>query len=82
MTECVQLSCVEAPMKNAPEPHIQHEPPGEPIHLPAPSIYPAICAAGFTLLGFGILTSLIFSICGLLVLVWGLAGWVREMLHE
>ena len=60
-----------------------HEPPpSEPIHLPAPSIYPAVCAAGFTLLAFGILTSLIFSICGLLVLVWGLAGWVREMLHE
>ena len=52
------------------------------FHLPAPSLNPLIVAAGFTLIGFGILTSPVFSVVGLVVLAWGLAGWIREMLHE
>jgi hypothetical protein len=52
------------------------------FHLPSPSTHPLIAAAGFTLIGFGILTSLAFSVGGLCVLAWGLAGWIREMLHE
>ena len=52
------------------------------FHLPSSSLNPLIVAAGFTLVGFGILTSMAFSIGGLVVLAWGLAGWIREMLHE
>ena len=52
------------------------------FHLPAPSIWPATFAAGIGLLGFGVLTSLVFSAAGLGVVAWALAGWIREMLHE
>lgn len=62
--------------------HMSDRPEHEAFHLPSPSINPLVVAAGFTLLGLGILTSLAFSIGGLGVLAWGLAGWIREMLDE
>jgi hypothetical protein len=52
------------------------------IHLPAPTICPFVCAAGIGLLGFGILTTLVFSALGVLLIAWSLGGWIREMLHE
>ena len=54
----------------------------EEIHLPSPTIWPFVCAAGIGLLGFGILTHLAFSAAGVLLIGWSLAGWIREMLDE
>ena len=54
----------------------------EGFHLPGPSIHPLVCAAGVALLGFGLLTSLLFSLVGILTLVWGLAGWIGELVDE
>ena len=50
--------------------------------LPHESLTPITLAAGIGLLGFGLLTSLVFSIVGLAVMAWALANWIREMLHE
>ena len=50
--------------------------------LPHESLTPITMAAGIGLLGFGLLTSLVFSIVGLGLMAWALASWIGEMLHE
>jgi hypothetical protein len=60
------------------DPEEAHEDP----HLPAPSIWPVIVASGVGFALFGIVTSYWFSLFGLIVMVWAIAGWVGELLHE
>jgi hypothetical protein len=48
-------------------------------HLPTPSIWPLTVAGGFTLVGFGLLTSLALSGLGLVLMAWGLWGWIQEL---
>jgi hypothetical protein len=48
-------------------------------HLPGPSIWPVVVAGGMTALAFGVVTSLVISVIGVLLLAWGLAGWIGEM---
>jgi hypothetical protein len=50
--------------------------------LPHESLTPITMAAGIGLLGFGLLTSLAFSVVGIGLMGWALASWIREMLHE
>ena len=45
------------------------------------SIWPVVCAGGIALLAFGVLTSLLFSAAGALLLVCALVGWVAELRH-
>jgi hypothetical protein len=52
------------------------------VHLPAPTVWPCATAAGITLLAFGIVTTLAFSVAGALMLAFGLAGWLRELFRE
>ncbi len=54
----------------------QHE------EIPGPTIWPAVLAAGITLLGMGMVTSLVFSVVGLAVFALGLGGWIGELRHE
>jgi hypothetical protein len=49
------------------------------VHLPAPSIWPAVLAAGVSLIAFGILTSHVFTVVGAVVFAWALAGWIAEL---
>jgi len=53
----------------------------EHIHLPRPSVWPLTVGAGASLMAFGVATSLALSGLGLLLLVWGLAGWIQELRH-
>jgi hypothetical protein len=46
------------------------------------SVWPFVAGAGVTLLAFGIPTSLLFSLAGALLMAWGIAGWIRELVHE
>jgi cytochrome c oxidase subunit 1 len=50
-------------------------------HLPSPSVWPFTVAGGFTLVAFGVLTSLLLSVLGLVLMIWGLIGWIQEMRH-
>ena len=50
-------------------------------HLPAPSVWPCTVGAGVTLLAFGIPTSLVFSVMGLVLMALGLVGWIRELVE-
>ncbi len=52
------------------------------IHLPHPSVWPVVCGVGITLLAFGVVTRVLFSLAGLLVLAWALAGWIGELRHD
>jgi hypothetical protein len=51
-------------------------------HLPGPSVWPMVCGGGIALFFFGIVTSLVFSLVGLLLLAWSIAGWVGEVRDE
>jgi hypothetical protein len=46
------------------------------------SVWPFVVGGGATLLAFGVATSLLFSVVGLLLLGWGLSGWIAELRHE
>jgi hypothetical protein len=71
------------PVGREPDDH-DEEPsdPGENIHLPPPTIWPVTVAAGVALAGFGLVTTEVVSIVGLLVMVWGINGWIQELRHE
>ncbi len=49
--------------------------------IPGPTIWPAVVAAGITLLGMGLVTYNVFSIGGLAVFALGLGGWIGELRH-
>jgi hypothetical protein len=55
---------------------------GEEHGLPHESLAPITLAAGIGLLAFGLLTSLVFSIVGLVTMAWSIATWIGEMRHE
>lgn len=56
--------------------------PGEhEVHLPAPSFWPLTVGAGFSLLAFGVATSLALSVLGLVLMAWGIARWIQELRH-
>ena len=48
---------------------------------PQPTYVPAALAMGIMMLLWGILTNWIMSAAGVLVMIWAVTGWVREM-HE
>jgi len=64
----------------------EHEQPGthtETIHLPAPTAWPLVLAFGATLLFAGLVTSMVISILGIVLIVFGAVGWFRQVLpHE
>jgi hypothetical protein len=53
-------------------------PAGEEIHLPGPSVVPALTAFGITLLLVGITTYWELTIVGALVTLYATIRWIRE----
>jgi hypothetical protein len=71
------------PVGPEPEDHdLETTDPGEHIHLPPPTIYPVTVAAGVAFAGFGLVTIMPMTIIGVLVMFWGINGWVQELRHE
>ncbi|WP_376789016.1 cytochrome c oxidase subunit I [Thermoflexus sp.] len=56
------------------------ETPEEPNHLPSPSLWPLILAAGLTVFALGLVTHWIFIPMGLLLFALGLVRWVQQPL--
>ncbi len=50
----------------------------EGVHLPTPSYWPIVFAAGLPLIGYGVIYHLGFAVLGALVMVTGVWGWVIE----
>jgi len=48
------------------------------IHLPPPSYWPIALAFGMTLIGVGVVSNIIVSIVGVIVMVVSIAGWTME----
>lgn len=55
---------------------------GNPAHLPGPTLWPAVLAAGITLLAFGVVTHWLFGLTGAFVMARALAGWIEELIDE
>ena len=65
----------------SPQPSPDH-PDWEPLpaaHLPRPTYWPVVLAAGVVFLAWGIVTTLAISIIGLALLALALGGWIGEL---
>ncbi|MBL8792982.1 MAG: hypothetical protein JNM56_03695 [Planctomycetia bacterium] len=54
-------------------------PTGAPVHMPAPTPWPMVLAAGITLLFSGVLLYWAFSVVGAVVALVGGIGWLRQL---
>ncbi len=48
------------------------------VHLPSPSYYPIVLAAGLPIIAYGLIFSLWLCIPGAALLIWGMVGWIFE----
>lgn len=72
----------------SPEGH--HQPPAlkqgwvlpKPEHIPLPTYWPVVMAAGITFLAFGVVTSLIISGVGVFLFIIALVGWIGDIRNE
>ena len=55
---------------------------GTAIHMPKPSIWPAVVGLGTAVALMGVATSLGISLAGVILLAIGLGGWIGELHHE
>ena len=60
----------------------QADEPGEAIHLPGPSLQPAVLALGLTLAVVGVVLSEILVVIGLVITVIVLVRWIRDTRRE
>ena len=56
--------------------------PPLPEKIPEPTVWPLVQAFGATLIAWGVVTSWIISVVGLLLFVVGTGGWVADMRHD
>ncbi|MFA7296057.1 MAG: cytochrome c oxidase subunit I [Dehalococcoidia bacterium] len=54
------------------------QPTGEHIHVPPPSYYPILIAAGMTVMAMGPLSHLALTAIGAVIVVYGIWGWALE----
>jgi cytochrome c oxidase subunit I len=60
----------------------RHGDDGQGIHLPSPSYFPIIAAAGIPLIGFGLIYDVAIVAVGAVVTIVGLYGWALEPAAE
>jgi hypothetical protein len=54
----------------------------KPEELPHPTYWPFFLALGLMFLGWGLLTTWLISVAGLIVFVISLIGWINILRHE
>lgn len=62
-------------------------PPGErflaqPSQLPEPTYWPFFMAAGLCFIGWGLISTWLIAVGGLIVFVISLVGWINILRHE
>ena len=63
--------------------HEEQAPPaGEEIHLPGPSLVPFLNAVGLSLTIVGITTFRIVSVAGILLFLFTLLRWIRDVRRD
>lgn len=50
--------------------------------LPRPTYWPVVLGIGLTFGGFGLVTTFIFSLVGLVLFILGVIGWIKDMWDE
>ena len=53
-----------------------------PETLPPPTVWPITLSFGVTLLAFGVVTSSIMSVAGLIFFLFGAGGWVEDLRND
>ena len=53
----------------------------KPEHVPHPTYWPSVLALGVTFLVWGLITSYVISVVGLLLFAIALSGWIWELRH-
>jgi|SwirhisoilCB2_FD_contig_31_4999725_length_303_multi_3_in_0_out_0_1 hypothetical protein len=53
-----------------------------PEHLPRPTYWPVVMALGIAFTGWGLISTPLLSVVGLLLFGLALAGWIGEMWDE
>lgn len=53
-----------------------------PLTVPPPTVWPATLALGVALMAFGVVTSWIMSLPGLLLLLVGAGGWIQDLRND
>lgn len=54
----------------------------KPEKLPKPTYWPFFLALGLMFAGWGLLSTWLFSIIGLIVIIISLYGWINNLRHE
>ena len=54
----------------------------KPEVLPEPTYWPFFLAMGLTFLGWGLLTTWLISLAGLIILIVALIKWINILRHE
>jgi hypothetical protein len=54
----------------------------KPEHLPQPTYWPFFLALGLMFCGWGLLTTWLISVAGLIVFIVSLIGWINILRHE
>ena len=57
---------------------VAHDGSATDVHLPSPSYYPIVFAAGMPLVGYGVIFSLWLCIPGAALMLWAMVGWIFE----
>jgi hypothetical protein len=53
-----------------------------PEKLPPPTVWPATLSFGVTLMAFGVLTSPLMSVTGLIVFLYAAGGWFEDLRND
>lgn len=64
------------------KPFVQEYVKAKPEILPRPTYLPFLFAFSLLLLGWGLLSTWIISIAGLIGMSISIYGWIKELLHE
>lgn len=64
------------------EPESSHADAHDAIHLPPPSIWPAVLALGIALVLTGLILNLAVVIAGAVIAILAVVMWVRDARHE
>ncbi len=52
------------------------------VHIPEPTYMPAVLALGIVCMLWGIVTTYLITLVGLVLFVVGILGWIGELRHE
>lgn len=56
--------------------------PAKPVQLPEPTYWPFFLAMGIAGIGWGLISTWIITVGGVIVLIISLAGWINILRHE